>query len=270
MTIKRQRVNNSSLVEVEADNTDEVDTNGFSDSINTVAAKTAKFSGGSTMQPNAGLRIGLTQVKVNSGAVTIPLGTTIPTTNVTNPGNVVDGSAVSFSGPDVIAAGVTAVTVDYGTLITAHTRIRFNTTTVNNALTLVEYSTDNVIWIFATSTATNTTTIQDVTSIPEFTYRYLRIRVTSNPSSIASQYYLLIPVVGATSNVNINIRSSTSLDTANGTILDNVILSPSSSATFDTELLFIPSPEFFTVEIVSFGGIPIPVTMSQITSIKEV
>jgi len=271
MTIKRQRVNAGALVEVEADSTDSVDTNGFSDSISTVgAAETAKFSGGSTMQPNPGLRIGITQVKVNAGAAIVPLGITIPTTNVTNPGNVVDGNPTSSSGPDVLAAGVTAVTVDVGSLITAHIRIRFNATTALNALNTIEFSTDNVIWNFAFNRATNSTTIQDVTSAGEITFRFMRVRVTSNPSSIAFQYFLLIPVVGVSTDVNINIRSSASINTADGTILDNVILSESQSITLDTELFLVEPSEFFTVEIVSFGGLTIPVTLSEITSIKEV
>ena len=59
MTIKRKRISSTGLVEVEADNTDIVDTNGYTDPINTVGAKFTKFSDGNTMKANARLRLGI-------------------------------------------------------------------------------------------------------------------------------------------------------------------------------------------------------------------
>lgn len=268
LTIKRQNITPSGLLEVEADNTDSVDTNGFSDVLNSVGVETAKFSGGATMQANSGLRIGMTQVKIVTGAPVIPLGVIIPTTVVTNPNNLVDGNDGTSTGPDNLVVSAINATVDYGAIITAKIKIRWQFNEVGTKTAIVEFSTDNVIWNTAFTSSVLGGAPRETISGNEFTYRYLRIR--SGTALVSVQFYTLVPVAGASIDADVNIRSSTTIDTANGTILDSVTVSQSTTTTLDTELLLTGNNQFVTLEIVSFSGLPFNVNLSEITSIKEV
>lgn len=62
---------NTGGFDVISDITDTKDLNGFSDPISTVGAKSAKFSGGGVMKANSGLKIGILQLKINTGAITV-------------------------------------------------------------------------------------------------------------------------------------------------------------------------------------------------------
>lgn len=104
MTIKRQRVNAGAFDKVEADPTDSVDTLGFSDEIQSIGAKTAKFSGGGIMKANNGLKIGLTQVKINTSGIAPPLITEITPPNQTTYFVGTDGWSNQFRDTNTVAS----------------------------------------------------------------------------------------------------------------------------------------------------------------------
>lgn len=248
MTIKRKNIRPSGLLEVEADPTDLVDLNGFSDIINTVgAAKTAQFSDTSVMQANSGLKIGLTQVKIiNEGGV-VRIGV------------VIRGSFVA-----TVATGEVVV-VDFGNIGTADLSgtIQYNS---GNSNTNLEFSTDDITYFLADNiTGSNLNNTYTPTTQ---TYRYARIFVITNPGVVTPQ---TIFEIATTSDVTINIRSSATLNTADGSILlASEVIPDNVTVTFNADLLLTGLGQFVTLEILSFNNQDVDVSLSEITSIKEV
>lgn len=300
MTIKRKNIRPGGLFEVEADNTDTVNTNGFSDSIQTVGAKTAKFSGGATMQANSGLRIGMTQLKIVTIGATPGLRVEVPADFVDFPstGATVDNSNVTFTSSLDAGASGEAV-VDYGFIDTRdiqlvsriiYTQVEFGTL---GALTFVyQISDDNITY---TDPVTSSSTFQTLatavggdmmggtiidTGIVTYndpnsqSFRYVKITVTRTGTADTirtwSIYQFTEQSIGG-GTVTVRVRSSDTIDTADGTVLiTDQVMNENETLTFDTDLLLTGNGKFVTLEIVSLTSFDIPTTLSEITSIKEV
>jgi len=300
MTIKRKNIRPGGLLEVEADPTDTVDTNGFSDPIQVVGAKTAKFSGGGIMKANVGKRIGLTQLKINSAAgVSVrtevaPDFVSFPSTGVT-----VDNNNTTFTISDDIGATGEAV-IDYGSIATRNiklvTRITYTQAEFGSsgALTFVyQISDDNITY---TNPVTSNPTFQTLSTVAGgdmmgggvidtgiITYddanlqsfRYVKITVTRNGTSDSARtwfiYQITEDIIVGIDQVTVRVRSSVTQDGTDGTIIiNNQVMNVNETLTFDTELLLTGNGEYVTVEIVSVLNDPVPVTLSEITSILEV
>lgn len=272
LVIKRKNIRPSGLLEVEADNTDTVDLGGFSDPIQTVGAKTAKFSGGSTMQANSGLRIGMTQLKINTGsAVSLLRNKSIEDElDATNTQNMIDnslGTSGRLNNPSSF------VIVDFTSVATAILKLRQSGSSIlfNYNMT-VEISDDNISYTnIANLTIIGTTTLDS--DLGTRTWRYVRLTYVSNTGGGFVNVSEIFEDIGITDSVTVKVRSSSTLDTANGTILiTDQVMGENESLTFDTDLLLTGNPtgDFVTVEIVSLTSADIPVTLSEITSIKEV
>jgi len=249
MTISAKLSDVGGLEFVVSDPTDTDDVGGFSDTINTVgAAKTAKFSGAAIMQANLGKKIGISQLKINNAGF-------VPRSSV-----VIQGGFVTNFGTGV------AVTVDFGSL---RMGIINGTTNNGNGTTTVELqiSTDNIIWVTVdTQTTTINTTGRSYNGGLQ-NFRYARFEITvlddrCTPVNIFED---------GISDVTINVRSSATQDTVDGTvILANKVILDTTTQTFNTELLLTGAGQFVTLEIVSFSGIDVDVNLSEITSVKEV
>jgi len=275
MTIKRKNIRPSGLLEIEADNTDTVDTNGFSDSIQTVGAKTAKFSGGATMQSNPGLRIGMTQLKINTGSK-IPIIMVRPKnveSNTTWNTNPVGQPFISATGTVVGSI----VVVDFESIDTQE----LTTTTSasfggegNSVSILYEYSSDNISYTILGTEIADAFNTPLITNWGTFTWRYIRITHTTTTGAggnTASTSMVEIIPQPPVNDVTIRVHSSITLDTADGTeLIPSQLMTENSQLVFDTDLLLTGNAQFVTVEIVSQTGNIIPVTLSEITSIKEV
>jgi len=296
MTIHRQRVNAGAFDKVEGDITDSVDTNGFSDAIQTVGAKTAKFSGGATMKANGGLIIGLTQVKINSGGATPGVRTeeVADFSGWTADGSTVDDSNVTFTSTSLITAPLDEAVVDYGSIATrtislvtrlTGTRTEFGTGT---AFLNYEISNDNITFTVPVTTptqfqfidlpATGGAAIPVDTGIVTFddpntqSFRYVKIigGATGNNLQVGFIYQFTEEDIGA-NQVTVRLRSSATQDAADGTILiTDQVMNPFETLAFITPLLLTGIGQFVTVEIVSLTSFDIPVTLSEITSVQEV
>jgi len=263
MTIKRQRVNAGSLVEVEADNTDTVDTLGISDAISVVGAKTAKFSDTSVMQANAGLRIGLTQLKINTGVIASRSRITISTTNMSDPANAIDGNLNTFG--SINTAGI-GVTVDFGSIGTTSISCKVRHATSGTMRSSLEISTDNIIWVEVSNISTSADTTFTHLGGTQ-TYRYARL-VGITVSATLQIFEVFEGTLTGTTTVR--VRSSATIDSTDGTILiSDQVMNVLSQLTFDTELLLTGNAQFVTLEIVSFSGQSFDVSLSDITSIRE-
>jgi len=268
MTIKRQRVNAGALVEVEADNTDTVDTNGFSDPIQVVGAKTAKFSGGATMQANSGLRIGLTQVKINGGAEIVRTRNIESNVGWTNPNDAIDNNINTRAIGQAVG---NVLIIDFESIDTQNLNTVLGNTFVGGSdecVIRVEISNDNISYSLIGNFVQfqNTKTTRDHGSQ---TWRYVRLTFVSQTGSSTPGIFRVFENAPS-SSVTVRIRSSTTIDTADGTVIvTDTVINPSSVTTLDTDLLLTGNNEFVTLEIVSTSGIPITITLSEITSIKE-
>ncbi len=299
MVIKRQRVNVGALVEVEADNTDSVDVNGFTDSIQTVGAKTAKFSNNDVMKANSGLRIGLLQVKINSGLVINNPRTEVAADFVgwVANGTLIDDNETTFVNTTI---GVPVAVIDYGSIATRTARLVGELTGIRNefgatsVLTLqYEISDDNITYtdpvttnkIWATLSITQTGdmggNIAISSGIISFndpntqSFRYIRIlgiqTIVGGGSLKQGKMFQVTEAPTGVSTVTVRVRSSVTLDTPDGSvIIPDQIMNQTETLTFDTELLLTGDGEYVTVEIVSFSNLPISIILSEITSIQEV
>lgn len=280
MTISSKLVDINGLEFAVSKDTDTIDVGGFSDVLSVVGAKTAKFSGGSTMQSNVGLRIGTTQLKINGVPHAFISGTVIDSdpltpSPITNPANVEDADDSTFTGPDdQNLVGDNCITIDFGVVQNSKFRIKSRVGTTIDCSYKVQRSTDNIDWDDTGITLVNTIgEIVDVTSGSVFNFRYLRVVVESVQfaSTFGYEFFVLGLIESDTFTANINIRSSTTIDTANGTILKNIpAFIPGITTIFDTDLLLVINGGFLTLEIVSFSILPFSITLSEITSIKEV
>jgi len=285
-------VGDSGFVEVETEDADTIDTNGFSDPISVVSSKTAKFSGGGIMQANGGKKISLLQLSIDTGAATIRTRSVIANANppglsiIGNSANAIDGNLstqtdnIDYNNPvPPVAKGSEQpwITIDFTSIAVSDITAKIFSSIFSGAS--VEYKLQ--ISTVGGDSPANWTTVDTLLlfagspndqflSASNQTYRFAR--VTANVS-IAGNGAL----VGAfeifelgPGTVTTNIRSSITQDANDGTIiLANQILAQSSSIVFDSDVLLIGSGQFVTLEIVSFSDAEMPVSLSSITSVKE-
>lgn len=298
MTIFSKGVDGGGIVDAYADETDTVDINGFSDSIQVVGAKTAKFSNNAIMQANSGLRIGLRKLKINTGNATPGIRTEVAADFVIFPanGNTVDDNESTFSGSGVVAG---EAVIDYGSIDTRdiklvtrmfYTQAEFGS---NGEMTMVYQISDDGVNFF--DPVTSSPTFQTLAVFPGGdmmgggtidsgivtyndpnlqSFQFVKITLTSTGTASARNWQIYqVTEQTVTNTVTVKVRSSVTQDTADGTILiTDQVMNQNETLTFDTDLLLTGNPtgDFVTVEIVSFTGFDIPVTLSEITSIKEV
>ena len=270
MTIKRKNIRPGGFLEVEADTTDTIDINGFSDPIQTIGAKTAKFSGGATMQANPGLRIGMTQLKINTGtAIFIPRSKSIEEElNAVNPLNMIDNNDLTFGELDSIDD---FVTVDFGSVTTATLQLILKKSDANSMTLRTDISDDNIN--FTTADTRVAPLSKTSINLGVRTWRYVKIIVINQDASTLEIFRIFETVDSASVGATVKVHSSITVDTADGTILiPDQVMNENESLTFDTDLLLTGNPtgDFVTVEIVSLLSTDVPVTLSEITSIKEV
>lgn len=301
MTIKRKNIRPSGLLEVEADPTDTVDTGGFSDPI-TTGAETAKFSGGGTIQAPSGLRVGTTQIKIVAGVGFLPqlaLGTA--GSDWSNGANIVDGDLNTVSG----SLGVTGlppmeVVVDFGSIASRSIEAKFNIAQPSNLATFLFTKMVSRIFISDTETfgaelsnqtqqvtgtntgAQNADFFHTVTGPNSF--RYVKFTIeqganfefadgSSDPNQRAGtcSVYSVNEALNASTDAVVNIRSSATIDTANGTIIRGPInVSEGSTVVIDDDLLLVESLQFLTLDYATPGANTFNINLSEITSITEV
>ncbi len=297
MTISSKLVDISGLSFAVSDDTDTIDVGGFSDPIQSVGAITAEFSTTDTMQANTDLRIGMTQLKiVTIGAtpgVRIEVGADFITFPVT--GATVDNSNSTNS--QSTSVGGEAV-VDYGSIANRdiqlvtymqYTQPEFGT---SGAMTMVyQISDDNITY---SDPVTSSPTFQSLsivaggdmmgggiisTGIVTYNdantqnFRYVKITLTTSGTASAQQWriYQFTEQQTVTPEVTVTVRSSDTVDTADGTvIISDQVMGENETLTFTDELLLTGDAKFVTLEIVSLAGFDIPTNLSEITSIKEV
>lgn len=273
MTIKRKNIRPSGLLEVEADPTDTVDTGGFSDTISTVSAKTAKFSGGGTMQSNAGKRIGLTQVKINGGVQVLRSGVVESNSGWNNPNNGVDVNLNTFANTSTLGS---TVVYDFASINTINLFTKLgNTSGTTTTVIRVEISQDDVSYSFVADVTLPGAGGGPATITTDHGVQIWRyVRLTYLSQTVATDVRIYEVFEDDNSNtITARIRSSISIDTVDGTILTaDIPITPNSTTTLDDELLLTgtPSGDFITLELVSLGTIPFPISLSEITSITEV
>jgi len=146
----------------------------------------------------------------------------------------------------------------------------------NGVTVMYESSLDNSSYNTLGSVTNQDGDSPTVTVFNSFNWRYIRITCTNifgAPGNTATTNQSEIVTQPPVNNVTVKVRSSVTLDTADGTVLiTDQLMTENSQLTFDTDLLLTGNPtgDFVTVEIVSQTGNVIPVTLSDITSIKEV
>ncbi len=271
MTIKRKRVNSvNALVEVEADPTDIVDVDGFSDLLSVVGAKSAKFSDTSNMTPNAGLKVGIlkTVVKIDTSAVQ---NRSVIQSLVSSPENAIDSDLGTKTG--ITTTNIAAImTVDFGIISTTtiSAKVRREGSGGTNVVLNLYKSTDNINYDLVASNSGNTAADIILNGGTE-TYRYARLNMGGNQEVDDVSIYEIYSSV-SDKTVSLNIRASDTIDSNNGVILNSAVidLDTETELTLDTELYLVDSGKFYTLEIVSFSGIAIPLSLENITSVKEV
>lgn len=267
MVIKRKNIRPGGLLEVEADPTDLVDLNGFSAIINTAgAAQTAQFSGGSTMKANPGLKIGLTQLKINTGNPN-PGRTrdVILDTGWSTPINSIDGdldSSASLADPGL------PLIIDFTSIDTQILKIQMGSNGGGSQQCSVEISDDNMS--YASLGNISTALLTQLFDFGTQTWRFVKVtRLTAagNPVTIIYEIFEDLP----NDTVTVRVRSSATQDTANGTvIIPDQVMNPNETLTFDSTLLLTGVGQFVTLEYVSFTEFAVDVNLSEITSITEV
>jgi len=271
MTIKRQRVNAGALVEVEADSTDTVDTGGFSDTLNVVGAKTAKFSNGDIMQANSNLRIGLTQLKINTGIEAgrnRDIESNSPTWN--NPDRAIDdNTSTSATSGDVGDIFV----IDFGSVSSSilQTELGCSVFDGGNTTIRVEISDDNISYT-TIGTFIQSEGSKNLRDHGTQTWRYVRLTHTAETApQLLAQVFRVFETQNTTSTTTIRVRSSATIDVADGTvIIPDLVLNPNTITVFDNDLLLTGDAQFITLEIVSITGFEFDINLQEITSIKEV
>lgn len=294
MTIKRKNIRPSGLLEVEADNTDTVDTNGFSDPISVVSAITAKFSDTSTIQAPSGLRVGMTQIKIVAGAEFLPAQTLI-SSDWSGGVNIVDGDLFTQSGTLslVILPTVMEVIVDFGSIASRSIGTKFNIAQTGNLSTSL--FTRMTSRIFVSDTVTfGAETGNQVNTVPgtdtgaqnaDFThdegpvsFRFVKFTLEQEATNVPTGqrpgncfvYEVNIQILPTTDAV-VNIRASDTINTADGTVLNGPLnISPSSTTILDSDLILLLSLKFLTLDIATGGDNLFDINLSEITSITEV
>jgi len=295
MTITSKLVDVGGIFVAVADETDTIDVNGFSESIQVVGAKTAQFSNLDIMRANTGKRIGIRTLKINSFDA-------IPAARVEVVGDFIDFSPVdgttvdnnettSSNSTDQGATGVAVI--DYGTVDTRDIKLVTRMTAIG-----AEFGTGNITFFYEISSDGTNFTVP-VTSPSQFqilniptgnvprdtgiityndpnpqTVRFVRLTVASSGGTPAARiwyiYQVTIQEIGV-NQVTVRVRSSVTLDGTDGTpILPDQVMNTNESLTFNTDLLLTGDEQFVTLEIISFTNFDVEVSLSEITSIKEV
>lgn len=264
MTISAKLSDVGGLEFVVSDPTDTDDVGGFSDTI-TTGAKTAKFSDTSVMQANVGKIIGVSQLKINSGAGGVVRSRSLES-NVGwgNPNDAFDGNDTTFAA----IAGGGALIIDFTSIATTILKIAHGTTSGNSTIN-VQISDDDISYtdlgnFFTTSTSSTGETVDLGTQ----TWRYVKVeRVSGTASTKVFEVFEEL----SSESVTVRVRSSATIDTADGTVLiTDQVMTPNQTLTFNTALLLTGAGQFVTLEYVSFVSFAIPINLSQITSVKEV
>jgi len=274
MTITSKLVDISGLSFAVSEDTDTIDLAGFSDPIQTVGAITAQFSDTSTMQANPGLRIGMTQLKINT-STEIPIAARDENVE-SNTGWSAAAVGQPYTGASSTSPGPIIV-VDFESIDTQGL-----TTTTNgsfggagNGITIFyEYSSDDISYTTLGSIVNTDGDSPTVTNWGTFTWRYIRITHTAtsgvggNTASTSMVENVTQPSVN---DVTVRVRSSATIDTADGdVIITDQLMEENESLTFITDLLLTGEAQYVTLEIASQTGNEIPVSLSDITSILEV
>jgi len=300
MTISAKLSDVAGLKYAVSDPTDTDDVGGFSDPIQSVSAKTAKFSDTTTMKANAGLKIGITQLKIIATGAVPPARSEVAADFMNFPanGNTVDNDETTFSqyvlGNPPLTVTPEAV-IDYGSIavrdIKLVTRMFANKLNFNGGTQSFVYqiSDDNITYIDPVTSNpifqinsvppgsglrdTGITTYNDANSQ---SFRYVKITIIFTGTSQSGFnftwqiYQVTVQNLGANQAV-VNVRSSDNINTANGTILLNgVIINELQTLTFNSSLLLTGLGKYVTLEIVSLTSFDIPITLSEITTVKEV
>jgi len=298
LTISSKLVDIAGFSFAVSEETDSIDVTGFSDPIQTVEAKTAKFSGGGNMQANSGLRIGMTQLKINTSdaapAVRVEVGADFITFPVT--GATVDNDVATTNSTSASSGG--EAVIDYGSIANRdiqlvtymqYTQPEFGS---SGAMTFVyQISDDNITY---TDPVTSSPTFQSLsivaggdmmgggvisTGIVTYNdantqnFRYIKITLTTSGTASAQQWRIYQATTQSlvTPQVTVRVRSSNTIDTADGDIIiADQLMNENETLIFTTELLLTGEAQFVTLEIVSLTDFDIPTTLSEITSIKEV
>jgi len=297
MTISSKLSDIGGLEFVVSEAADTDDVGGFSDAIQIVGAETAKFSGGGTMQANSGLIIGLSQLKINTSDAVPGVRTEVGADFITFPvnGNTVDNNETTFSSSGSV--GGEAV-IDYGSVATRDIKLvtrmqyiqpEFGST---GAMTFVyQISDDNISY---SDPVTSSPTFQSLAVTPggdmmgggtinsgivtyndanSQSFRFIKLTLTLSGTASAPTWFIYQATVQdiGVNQVTVRIRSSATLDTADGTVLINdQVMDENETLTFNTQLLLTGPSEFVTLEIVSLTSFDMPTTLSEITSVKEV
>ncbi len=289
MTISSKLVNVSGLSFAVSQETDTIDVGGFSDPIQTVGAKTAKFSGGATMQANSGLRIGMTQLKIITIGATPGVRLEDVFSSYPKTGATVDNSNATSS---ATASSAGSAVVDYGSINTRSLQLvtMMNATGAEfgsgDMTMFYEISDDNITFsaptqfLFLNIPAGGDmmggiphSTGQVTFNAGALSFRYVRITQSTSGSGSAKTWtiFQFTEQQTVTPTVTVRVRSSNTIDTADGDIIINdQVMDENETLTFIIDLLLTGPTQFVTLQIVSLTGFDIPVTLSEITSIKEV
>lgn len=267
MTISAKLSDIGGLEFVVSDPTDTDDVGGFSDAISS-GAKTAKFSDTSIMQANTGLKIGMSQLKINSGDPNpVRTRTVNDGSSWTNPNNSIDGN---FSSSSNIASPGFPLIIDFTSVDTQTLKIQMGSGSGGSQQCSVEISVEstpiNFTFVSNISTASGSTLFDLGTQTWRFV-RVIRLTAGGNPTTIMFEIFEEL----GPDTVTVRVRSSATQDTADGTVLiTDQVLNPNQTLTFNTSLLLTGVGQFVTLEYVGFTGFAIAVNLSEITSVKEV
>jgi len=289
LTITSKLVDIAGLAFAVSEETDTIDVNGFSDPIQTVGAKSAKFSGGGNMQANSGLRIGMTQLKIITIGATPGVRVEDTFSSYPKTGATVDNSN-GTSSATTNSAG--SAVVDYGSINTRSLQLvtMMNATGAEfgsgDMTMFYEISDDNITFsaptqfLFLNIPAGGDmmggiphSTGQVTFNAGALSFRYVRITQTSSGSGSGKTWTIFQFTVQQviTPTVTVRLRSSNTIDTADGDIIiSDQLMNENETLIFTTDLLLTGEAQFVTLEIVSLAGFDIPTTLSEITSIKEV
>ena len=273
MTISAKLSDVGGLEFVVSDPTDTDDVNGFTDIQNSVGGESAKFSGGSAMKANSGLKIGVSQVKFETSLTDLSARSILSSSGVTNPGNVIDdddstGTNFSDTNDEII--------VDFVSSITAVLKSVGNRGVAGGHNIEISTSTDDITYNVLTSV--NYSESKQTVNHGTDTFRYVKFRSTGTTSN-ANVFSIYAEDTGG-DDVTVQLLSTSSLDATSGTTLigSTVIAATSrdtgssaSVTTFNSVLYLTDAAHYVTLRVVSYGGqFTVPVKLKEITTVKEV
>lgn len=292
MTIKRKNITVGGLVEAEADNTDSVDTGGNSAKITGgTGAITAKYSGGATIQAPVGLRVGTTQIKIVAGVEHLP-SITLISSDWASGANIVDGDLFTVSGTlDDVLPTVMEVIVDFGSIESRTIGTKFNIAQKGNlAVTLfIEFTSrifisdtlsfgaeeaNQVDKLFGTDTGPQNS--DRTFNLSARSFRYIKFTM-EQLNNVGNQrvgdcsVYSVNKQLLTPTNAVIDIRSSNTIDTADGAIIRaSVTVPPGATTVIDDDLLLVEAQKYLTLAVKTASANLYDLNLDSITSITEV